>query len=145
MASTQEFINKTDEQEIVAAIREAENKTSGEIRVHIERTCTIDIFDRAKTIFHELKIDNTKLENGVLIYLAVEDHKFYIMGDRGIDKVVPPNFWESTKDIMQSHFRKGEFKKGLVEGIHKAGEQLKKHFPLADDDINELSDQISRG
>lgn len=139
-----EFITKGDEQEIVEAIREAEKNTSGEIRVHIERTCELDLKDRAKAIFKNLKMHNTKLENGVLIYLAVEDRKFYVLGDRGINQKVPHDFWESTKELMLSYFKKGEFKQGLIEGILKAGQQLKAHFPHQSDDINELSDEISR-
>mgnify|MGYP001168010693 FL=1 len=140
-----EFISVKDEEEIVEAIRISEKNTSGEIRVHIEKKCPIELFERAKTVFHDLKMDNTKLENGVLIYLAIEDHQFYIMGDKGIDRKVPDDFWESTKNVMQDHFRKGNFKQGLVDGILKAGEQLKHHFPYQQDDINELSDEISRG
>jgi len=140
-----EFINKKDEEEIVEAIRTAENNTSGEIRVHIEKKCLKDILERSKEIFHQLKMDNTKLENGVLIYLAVEDKKFYIMGDKGINKKVPEGFWESTKNAMQVHFRNGDFKQGLVDGILKAGEQLQTHFPWDKNDVNELSDEISRG
>lgn len=139
-----EFINKDDEQEIVEAIREAEKNTSGEIRIHIERTCELNLKDRAKAIFKKLKMHNTKLENGVLIYLAVEDRKFYVLGDRGINQKVPDDFWESTKDLMLSHFKQGKFKQGLVEGILKAGHQLKSHFPHQRDDINELPDEISR-
>lgn len=139
-----EFITKGDEQEIVEAIREAEKNTSGEIRVHIERTCELDLKDRAKAIFKKLKMHNTKLENGVLIYLAVEDRKFYVLGDRGINQKVPDDFWESTKELMLSYFKKGEFKQGLIKGILKAGQQLKAHFPHQSDDINELSDEISR-
>ena len=140
-----EFISVKDEEEIVAAIRISEKNTSGEIRVHIEHKCPTELSERAEAVFHELKMDNTKLENGVLIYLAIEDHKFYIMGDKGIDRKVPDDFWESTKNVMQDHFRKGNFKQGLVDGILKAGEQLKHHFPYQQDDINELSDEISRG
>ncbi len=140
-----EFLTSEEELEIVEAIKTSENKTSGEIRVHIERVCSIDLIERAKQVFENLKMHRTELKNGVLIYLAVEDKKFYIMGDSGIDKVVPENFWESTKNVMQNHFKKEAFKEGLVAGILKAGEQLKKHFPVAEDDINELSDEISRG
>lgn len=139
-----EFISKDDEQEIVEAIRDAEKNTSGEIRVHIERTCELDLKDRAKKVFQKLKMHHTKLENGVLIYLAVEDRKFYVLGDRGINQKVPDDFWESTKELMLSHFKKEEFKQGLIEGILKAGQQLKSHFPHQSDDINELSDEISR-
>ncbi|AVR45356.1 hypothetical protein C7S20_08785 [Christiangramia fulva] len=139
------FITKKDEEEIVNAIRVAEKKTSGEIRVHLEPTAgKTDIFERAMEVFHMLKMDNTRQENGVLIYVAVEDRNFVIYGDKGINDVVPDDFWESTKELIVSHFKNGEFKEGLVNGILKAGEQLQKHFPWDEDDTNELSDQISK-
>lgn len=139
------FLTKKEEKEIVEAIREAEQKTSGEIRVHLERsTGGQDIFERAMEVFHQLKMDNTKQDNGVLIYVAVEDRNFVIYGDKGINEVVPDDFWESTKDLIVSHFKKGHFKQGLVDGILKAGEQLQKHFPWDEGDKNELSDQISK-
>jgi uncharacterized membrane protein len=140
------FLTKTEEEEIVEAIRQAEMTTSGEIRVHLEpSTGKQDIFERAMEVFHSLKMDNTKQENGVLIYVAVEDRNFVIYGDKGINEVVSDDFWESTKDLIVSYFKKGEFKDGLVAGVLKAGEQLQKHFPWDEDDTNELSDQISKG
>lgn len=145
MAKEADFITKKDEEEIVDAIRKAEKQTSGEIRVHLEPTSgETDIFERAMEVFHLLKMDNTKQDNGVLIYVAVEDRNFVIYGDKGINDVVPDDFWESTKDLIISHFKKGEFKEGLVNGILKAGEQLQKHFPWDEDNTNELSDQISK-
>ena len=84
-------------------------------------------------------------KNGVLIYVAVEDKTFVIYGDKGINDVVPDNFWDSTKDIMQSHFKDGNFKQGLIDGILKAGQQLEKHFPWIHGDINELPNDISKG
>lgn len=140
-----DFLTAEDELEIIEAIKTAENKTSGEIRVHIESHCKTNLTKRSKQVFEELKMHRTALKNGVLIYLAIEDKKFYIMGDSGIDKVVPDNFWESTKTLMQENFKKAAYKKGLVEGILKAGEQLKEHFPVAEDDIDELPNEISRG
>ncbi|MGI9547372.1 MAG: TPM domain-containing protein [Flavobacteriaceae bacterium] len=144
MSEVEAFLTAGEEQEIVAAILEAENHTSGEIRVHIESTCSEDHYEHAQKIFHQLKMDNTRDGNGVLIYVAVHDHKFVILGDKGIDKVVPADFWNSTRDIIQTHFKKGEFKKGVVEGILKAGHELKVHFPWRSDDSNELSDEISK-
>ncbi|MFZ0490908.1 MAG: TPM domain-containing protein [Salegentibacter sp.] len=146
MSKIEEFLNKEDEEEIVEAIRTAENRTSGEIRVHLEKSVgDKDIFERAMEVFHLLKMDNTKEDNGVLIYVAVEDRNFVIYGDKGINDVVPDDFWESTKDAIVAQFKKGKFKDGLVDGILKAGEQLREHFPWSDDDKNELSDQISKG
>lgn len=138
-------LSPADEQEIIAAIRKAEQKTSGEIRVHIEANCPAKtVFERAEQLFFELKMNNTKLENGVLIYIAHEDHKFYIMGDRGIDQRVGQDFWDCTKNTMQAHFANQELKEGLIAGILQAGKQLKKFFPWQTDDINELPDEISK-
>ena len=144
MSEVESFLNAREEQEIVAAILEAERNTSGEIRVHIETTSAENHFERAQQVFHQLKMDNTKESNGVLIYVAVHDHKFVILGDKGIDHVVPDNFWESTRDIIQEHFKHGRFKQGIVEGILEAGKELKAHFPWQSDDTNELSDEISK-
>ncbi|MFD1094965.1 TPM domain-containing protein [Salegentibacter chungangensis] len=140
-----DFLSKEEEEEIVEAIRTAEGRTSGEIRVHLEKTVgDKDIFDRAMEVFHMLKMDNTKAENGVLIYVAVEDRNFVIYGDKGINDVVPSDFWESTKDAIVAQFKKGNFKQGLIDGVLKAGEQLKKHFPWTEDNENELSNKISK-
>lgn len=138
-------LSQTEEEEVVAAIRQAEQNTSGEVRVHIEPHCKGDAFDRAREVFHELGMDATELKNGVLIYLAFEDHRFVICGDRGINEVVEPDFWDCTRDIMQEHFRHGRFKQGLIDGILRAGERLKQYFPREKDDRDELSNEISRG
>ncbi len=145
MSKVEAFLSATEEQEIIEAIRTAELNTSGEIRVHIEKTSNDSIENRALEVFYTLKMDNTKAQNGVLIYVAVEDKNFAIYGDKGINDVVADNFWDSTKDTMQSHFKNGHFKQGLVDGILMAGEELKKHFPYQDDDTNELSNEISKG
>jgi uncharacterized membrane protein len=132
--------------QIVAAIKEAETQTSGEIQVHIESRCKGSVLDRAAKVFETLKMYQTKDRNGVLVYLAAEDHKFAIIGDTGINAVVPANFWESTKDLMANLFRQGKFTEGLIEGIHHAGDQLKTHFPYDHRaDQNELSDEVSFG
>lgn len=144
MSKVENFLTAEEEQEIIEAIRIAESKTSGEIRVHLERSTKIAPLDHAKEVFHWLKMDNTKEENGVLIYVAVEDHAFAIYGDRGIDSVVPHNFWNSTRDIIQTHFKKQQFKEGLVQGIMQAGRELQQHFPWNHGDKNELSDDISK-
>ena len=145
MNKVEAFLTAEEEQEIVDAILEAEKNTSGEIRVHIESSAQMDHFSRAQQVFHFLKMDNTKDENGVLLYVAVDDKKFVIYGDRGIDKAVPKGFWESTKDVIAQHFKKGAFKKGIVAGILKAGEELEEHFPWHHGDRNELSNEVSKG
>lgn len=144
MSEVESFLSTEDEQEIIDAILEAEKDTSGEIRVHIESSSPLDHYKRAQQVFHQLKMDNTKEDNGVLIYVAVQDHKFVILGDKGINRVVPEGFWNSTRDVMQDHFKKGAFKEGIVQGILNAGKELKEHFPWHPDDTNELSNEISK-
>jgi uncharacterized membrane protein len=139
------FLTSREEQDIVEAIRVAELNTSGEIRVHIEKTSNGDALNRALEVFYTLKMENTKAQNGVLIYVAVEDKSFVIYGDKGINDVVADDFWDSTKNLIQSHFKTGHFKQGLVEGILMSGEQLKKYFPYTDSDIDELPNEISKG
>lgn len=145
MSRVEDFLTTDEEQEIVQAIRTAEKNTSGEIRVHIEPHTRLDIMERAEEVFRILKMDNTKEENGVLIYVAVNDRKFAICGDRGIDRVVPNDFWRSTRNAIQTQFEKGKFKQGLINGILEAGRELETHFPWQQDDKNELSDEISKG
>jgi uncharacterized membrane protein len=90
-------------------------------------------------------MDNTRDKNGVLFYVAVKDQKFAIIGDSGINKTVPPNFWEDTKAVLESHFKRKEFKNGLIAAILKAGQELKAHFPWNPGDKNELGNEISKG
>lgn len=132
-------------QQIVAAIREAEKNTSGEIRVHIDKKCKEDVLDRAAYMFDALDMQKTTLRNGVLIYLATEDRQFAILGDAGINQKVPVGFWDGVRDLMISNFKQGKFTEGLSEGIKLAGEQLKRHFPYQSNDKNELADDISFG
>lgn len=143
--SVRKYFSEENKLQITNAIRVAETNTSGEIRVHIEKECKGDVLDRAAYIFEKLEMHKTKLRNGVLFYLAIEDHKFAILGDAGINQKVPENFWEEIKNEMASEFAKGKFTDGISTGIKKAGEQLKQHFPYQKDDINELSNEISFG
>ncbi|OIQ30816.1 MAG: hypothetical protein BM564_00980 [Bacteroidetes bacterium MedPE-SWsnd-G2] len=140
------FLSASDEEQLIEAIRKAESNTSGEIRIHIEKNSPIeDTFERAMDVFHNLKMDNTKLQNGVLIYVAIEEKSFVIYGDKGINDVVPINFWDETRDVIVSHFKKGHYKDGLVAGVLNAGEQLEKFFPWEEAHGNELSNEISKG
>jgi len=145
MSKVEEFLTKEEEEEIVSAIRIAEKNTSGEIRVHIESTSDKDHYERALEVFHLLKMNNTKDANGVLLYVAVNDKKFVIYGDKGINKIVNDDFWNATKESIQIHFKSGNFKQGIVDGILKAGEELKTHFPWQENDEDELSNEISKG
>lgn len=143
---SQNFLSDTQKAEIIKAIQMAERNSSGEIRVHIEEVCiTPNVLDRAAEVFAEIGMINTAQQNGVLFYLSTNDRKFAVVGDKGIDKVVPEIFWESTKELLRSHFLQGLFTEGLVKGIHSAGEQLKQFFPYQSDDVNELPDDISFG
>lgn len=141
----EQLFTKEQKNEIVNAVKEAELNTSGEIRVHIEKSCPEDVLDRAAFMFEKLKMHKTESRNGVLFYLALKDHKFAILGDAGINAKVPDGFWDDIKETMIQHFRNNDFAKGLIKGILMSGEQLKSHFPYQSDDVNELSDDISFG
>ncbi|MBG7630856.1 MAG: TPM domain-containing protein [Bacteroidetes bacterium] len=145
MSKPEEFLTTEEEKAIVDAIKLAEKNTSGEVRVHVEKSTDKLPFDRATEVFHELKMDTTELRNGVLFYVAVESKKFAIIGDKGINDKVPTNFWDAEKELMLSYFKKGEFEKGLELAILEVGEKLKEFFPYQSDDTNELSDEISKG
>jgi len=137
--------SKEEKARIVQAIKSAENLTSGEIQVHLENHCKMDVMDRAAEVFSVLKMHKTKLRNGVLFYMAIKDHKFAILGDVGINKTVPDNFWDEIKETMLKKFAQQQITGGLSKGILMAGDALKEHFPIQDDDINELPDEISFG
>jgi uncharacterized membrane protein len=143
--NVRKYFTDKEKLQIKNAIHTAEFNTSGEIRVHIEKHCREDVLDRAAYIFEKLEMHKTELRNGVLFYLAIEDHRFAILGDAGINQKVPDDFWDKIKEEMAASFREGHFTKGLTTGILKAGEKLKQHFPYQKDDVNELSDEISFG
>ena len=140
-----DFFSKEEQEQIVASIKAAEKNTSGEVQVHVEEYCKKEPMERAKDVFASIGMHKTELKNGVLFYLAVKDKKFAILGDSGIDKVVPAHFWDIIKDQMTILFKAGNICVGLCDGILKAGEQLTAHFPYQSNDANELSDEISFG
>ncbi len=139
------FFSKEEKELIKSAVQEAELNTSGEIRVHIDNHCREEVMDRAAWWFGKLEMQKTELRNGVLFYLAVKDQKFAILGDAGINALTPENFWDDIKAKMLENFKEGDFATGLQEGVLLAGKQLKEQFPYQDDDVNELSDDISFG
>jgi uncharacterized membrane protein len=146
MSKISDYISETDEKAIVEAIRRGENRTSGEIRLHIEMNCPLDNpFDRALQVFEKLEMHKTDLSNGILIYMAIEDHKLVVCGDKGINDIVGEDYWKSTVDLMVSCFKKDNYTEGLIQGITKVSHELKEHFPYEKGDSNELSDDISKG
>ncbi len=145
MSKVEDFLTYEEEQSIIKAIQKAEKNTSGEIRVHIEYQTDKKVMDRAMEVFYSLKMDKTKLRNGVLLYIAVESKLFAILGDEGIYKKVPNNFWEKENQMVLSHFLEKKYAKGLSKAIENIGKNLKAYFPYKKDDSNELSDEISKG
>lgn len=140
------LLTQNDENLILEAIHKAELKTSGEVRVHLETRCEEkDCLDRAAWIFKELGMEKTELRNGVLIYVAIKSKQFCIIGDAGINSVVPEGFWNSAALLMQEHFKAGHIALGIAAGIGQVGELLKEKFPYQPNDVNELPDAISFG
>ena len=137
------FLTAEQQETVVSAVRLAEKGTSGEIRVHIDGTCSGNPVKRAEEVFFKLGMHKTELRNGVLIYLACNSKVFAIIGDKGINDVVPENFWNDVVQNMSEHFRKGDFTAGLSEAALMVGEKLKAYFPYQEDDVNELPDEIS--
>lgn len=140
-----DFFSKEQGDQIIGAIRQAELNTSGEIRVHIEANCKGEIVHAAQKTFKRLKMQLTKDRNGVLFFIAPERKEFAVIGDEGIDKVVPENFWVDIRDALQQNFKHAQFKEGVIAGIERVGEKLKAYFPYQEDDENELPDEISYG
>ncbi|MGI4833684.1 MAG: TPM domain-containing protein [Janthinobacterium lividum] len=140
-------LTAAQEAALVAAIKEAELRTSGEIRLHIEDRCpTPEPLDRAAQVFAELKMHQTKLRNGVLFYLAWQTRQFAVIGDAGINSAVPDEFWEAVKETILDDFRQEKYVVGLDHGIRLVGEQLRQFYPYdAATDVNELPDDISYG
>jgi uncharacterized membrane protein len=139
-----EFVEKLDQLRIVAAIQEAEQQTSGEVRVHVQpKALGGDIRTVAERTFERLGMTKTALRNGVLLFIATEERRFVILGDRGIDEKVPAGFWDEIAAKLTVRFSKSEFTEGIVEAITAAGRQLREYFPRAAGDVNELSDSIN--
>lgn len=139
------FFSEEEQQKIISAIQNAEQQTSGEIRVHVEPTCKGEPYHRAKEVFEKLGMHATELKNGVLFYIAYKDKKFAVLGDKGIHEKVTQHFWDEVKELMKTEFKNGNYCEGLCLGIKKAGEKLQANFPHQIDDTNELSNEISFG
>lgn len=139
------FLTADQQATVEDAVRLAEKRTSGEIRIHIDGECEGNPMKRAEEIFEKLGMHKTELRNGILIYLACNTKVFAIIGDKGINDLVPDHFWKDIIEIMGSEFRNGRFTEGLVQAVLKVGEKLQYFFPYQSDDINEQPDEISFG
>ena len=138
-------LNEQEEYDLVEAIRSAEENTSGEIRVHIDKWCKTDPVFKAKNLFINLGMEKTVARNGVLIYIAKEERKIAIVGDKGISDRVSTDFWDKTYELMRDSLAKENFTEGIKKGIHQVGVQLKELFPREENDEDELPNTISYG
>lgn len=141
-----EFFSEAEQQQIVQAIRDAERMSSGEIRVYVESRCAyVDAMDRAKEIFHRLQMYNTRERNGVLLYIAMKDRQFAILGDEGIHQKVGNDFWKMQIMELKQAFRKNAFVEGIAKCVKEIGASLQNYFPYQSDDDDELPDDIVFG
>jgi uncharacterized membrane protein len=145
MKKAENFFTTEEKEAIINAIQVAEKNTSGEIRVHLENTCNDNVLDRAAFIFEKLQIHKTQKRNGVLFYLSVQDKKFAVLGDAGINAVTPENFWDEIKNTLTKFFNQGDFVTGLIRGIEITSEVLKNDYPYQKNDVDELPNEISFG
>ncbi|MDB6065322.1 MAG: hypothetical protein JWR26_1530 [Pedosphaera sp.] len=138
-----EFLNQLQHDKIVAAIREAEKKTSGEIRVFITRLEPMDPVKAAQAQFKQLGMEKTRERNGVLIFVAPRVRAFAVIGDAGVHSRCGNEFWTQVTSEMTGHFKAGRFTDGILHGTKKAGELLARHFPCEPDRPNQLPDDVS--
>ncbi len=139
------FLTPEEEGRVVEAIQNFEKQTSGELRVHLEHRAPKELLLHARNTFERLGLTKTRERNAVLFYVAVRDHRFAVLGDSGIDAMVPKGFWDDVVARVGARFKEGRYGDGLTEGIFLAGSQLAAHFPPRPDDRNELPDALSRG
>ena len=140
-----DFFTLEQEARIIETIRQAEECTTGEIRVHLETDAKVDAITESKKVFRRLGMHRTKFRSGVLILLEINRREFAIIGDEGIDAIVTEDFWKEERDLMQNHFRQQDFAGGICLAIQQIGAKLKRHFPADDggENENELPNTIS--
>jgi uncharacterized membrane protein len=140
------FLEVLDDDRILAAIRDAEERSRGEVRVHVARGRVANARAAAEAAFPRLGMTETAERNGVLVFLAPESQRFAVVGDEAVDARVPEGFWVSVVEVMAGEFRAGRFTEGIVGAVAKVGDELARHFPRrpGEDDVNELPDAISR-
>ena len=140
---THRFLKRLDHQRIVQAIKKAEGRTSGQIRVFIQRgQFDDDALGRAMKKFVQLGMHKTDDRNAVLIFVAPRAHRFAVVGDVGVHEKCGDEFWQTLVDAMRTHFQKEDFSRGIVHGINEAAKVLAEHFPRTRDTINELPDEV---
>ena len=143
---TKEFLSKLEHDRILDAIHDAESKTSGEIRVFIQRgKLDVDPLIPAQKKFHKLGMHKTPQRNAILIFVAPRAHKFAVVGDKAIHEKCGEDYWQRIVDLMRDHFRSERFTDAIVDAVRDIGEVLARHFPKRFDDTNKLPDQIAEG
>lgn len=136
------MLNEKELLRIKEAISQAEQSTSGEIRVCVAKKCKGTALQAAVKKFNETKMNATALRNAVLIYVCPGSQKTAIIGDKGINEIADDSFWDDALNAMMHHFKRGELADGICKGVQKVGELIKNHYPISENDINELSDEI---
>lgn len=139
-----EFIKKLDDHKVTATIANAEQKSSGEIRVFVSNEKPSDALKAAEAQFLKLRMDRTRERNGVLIYFAPKTQQFAVVGDKGIHEKCGAEFWQHIAAEISAHLKAGEFTTAVVEAVQEIGEVLARHFPRSPDDRNELPNQVVR-
>ena len=141
------FFTEEESRLIVRAVKHAEQRTSGEVRVFVENRCRwVDAIDRAAEIFFSLKMEKTENRNAVLIYVAVKDRQLAIFGDEGIHQKVGTSYWNNRVREMLGSFNNQNYSEGIANCAVQIGEALEKNFPYdKGTDKNELPDDIVFG
>lgn len=137
------FLTKEEGDSIINCIKDAEKMTSGQIRVHFQKKIKDDVRNAAIEVFFKLEMEKTSNRNGVLFFIVPKKKMFAVIGDEGINNVVPSNFWDEIKDLLEAEFKEKQWVGGICKAISKAGEKLKIYFPIQEDNKNELPDEIS--
>lgn len=143
--AAEDFLTEAERLRVKEAIHQAEGRTSGEIRVHLDEAIEEDVLDHAAFVFEELGMHRTKDRNGVLIYVSVPSKRAAVIGDKAIHERLGDGYWNDVLGILLAHFREGRPCEGLCKGVERLGEQLRTHFPHERNDINELDDDVSFG
>jgi uncharacterized membrane protein len=143
MSTAKKFFSAAEKNAIVNAIRKAESQTSSEIRVHVEDNCESDVINRAIAVFNKIGMQKTPLRNAVLIYIAVADRKFAVIGDEAMNNKVAPDYWTTISMQLGNSFKNGHYGKGVMDAIETIAATLSAHFPILKSDTNDLPDDIS--